>query len=139
MCRKTALFVLAFALWILWMSAPGAARAATLTVGQLTPACSKALYSTIQSAVNAASSGDTVHICAGTYPEQVFINKSLVVNGDNGAVISPVNVVANSSSLTSGQAIAAVVLVAFVFLGRSGSTADSEEPLPDAVRVPSGD
>jgi len=111
MCRKTALFVLAFALWILWMSAPGAARAATLTVGQLTPACSKALYSTIQSAVNAASSGDTVHICAGTYPEQVFINKSLVVNGDNGAVISPVNVVANSSSLTSGQAIAAVVLV----------------------------
>ena len=65
MCRKTALFVLAFALWILWMSAPGAARAATLTVGQQTPACSKALYSTIQSAVNAASSGDTVHICAG--------------------------------------------------------------------------
>ena len=36
-------------------------------------------------------------------------------------------------------AVAALVLVAFVFVGRSGSTMRVEEPLPDAVRVPAGD
>jgi nitric oxide reductase subunit B len=36
-------------------------------------------------------------------------------------------------------AVAALVLVAFVFVGRSVSTASSEEQLPDAVRIPSGD
>jgi nitric oxide reductase subunit B len=36
-------------------------------------------------------------------------------------------------------AIAALVLVAFVFVGRSGSAAPSEAVIPDAVRVPSGD
>ena len=36
-------------------------------------------------------------------------------------------------------AVAAPVLVAFVFVGRSGSTTHSEESLPDAVRVLSGD
>ena len=33
----------------------------------------------------------------------------------------------------------ALVLVAFVFVGRSGSARRVEEPLPDAVRVPAGD
>jgi hypothetical protein len=111
MCRKAALLVVAVAMVNWWTWAPPVARAATLTVGTNIPACPKALYPTIQSAVNAASSGDTIHVCAGTYAEQVLITKSLAVNGDNGAVISPVNVVANSSSLTSGQAIAAIVLV----------------------------
>jgi hypothetical protein len=36
-------------------------------------------------------------------------------------------------------AVAALVLVAFVFVGRSGSASRVEEPLPDAVRVPAGD
>ena len=36
-------------------------------------------------------------------------------------------------------AVAALVLVAFVFVGRSGSAKRVEEPLPDAVRVPAGD
>jgi nitric oxide reductase subunit B len=36
-------------------------------------------------------------------------------------------------------AVAALVLVAFVFAGRSKSKKSSEEPLPDAVRVLSGD
>jgi len=36
-------------------------------------------------------------------------------------------------------AVAALVLVAFVFVGRSGSAKRGEEPLPDAVRVPAGD
>ena len=36
-------------------------------------------------------------------------------------------------------AIGALVLVAFVFVGRSGSPSRSEAVLPDAIRVPSGD
>ena len=36
-------------------------------------------------------------------------------------------------------AVAALVLVAFVFVGRSGSAKRVEEPIPGAVRVPAGD
>lgn len=111
MCRKAALYVVAVTLFMCCVSVPQAARAATLTVGQKSAACPKPLYLTIQSAVNAASSGDTIHVCAGTYPEQVLITKSLNLSGDNGALIEPVNVAANSTSLTSGQPIAAIVLV----------------------------
>ena len=32
-----------------------------------------------------------------------------------------------------------LVLVAFVFAGRSGSVKPTEEPRPDTVRVPAGD
>src|SRR5262249_45122298 len=40
---------------------------------------------TIQAAVNAASSGDTIHIAAGTYTEQVVINgKDLTLIADDG-------------------------------------------------------
>ena len=111
MHRKAGTWVVRVALVVLFLSVPGVAGAATLTVGQKTAACPKASYPTIQSAVNAAAGGDTIHICAGTYSEQVLIAKSLTVNGDNGAVISPLNVSANTTSLSSGQAIAAIVLV----------------------------
>lgn len=111
MCRKAALYVVAVTLFMWCVSVPQAARAATLTVGQKSVACPRPLYLTIQSAVNAASSGDTIHVCAGTYPEQVLITKSLNLSGDNGALIEPVNVAANSTSFTSGQPIAAIVLV----------------------------
>ena len=111
MCRKAALYGVAVTLFMWCVSVPQAARAATLTVGQKSVACPKPLYLTIQSAVNAASSGDTIHVCAGTYPEQVLITKSLNLSGDNGALIEPVNVAANSTSFTSGQPIAAIVLV----------------------------
>src|SRR5665647_408135 len=39
--------------------------------------------STIQSAINAASSGDTINVAAGTYTEQVLVNKQLTINGAN--------------------------------------------------------
>ena len=112
MCRSAALFVAVVALFILSVCPHGVVRAATLTVGKNPAACPNAMYMTIQSAVNDAASGDTIHICAGTYPEQVSIaNKSLQVNGDNGAAIAPVDAAPNSNSLKSGQAIAAIVLV----------------------------
>jgi parallel beta-helix repeat protein len=56
--------------------------AATLHVG------SGQTYSTIQSAVNAASAGDTIIVHAGTYNEQVIINKDLTLQGDSGVKIT---------------------------------------------------
>ena len=39
------------------------------------------IYPTIQSAVKAAQSGDTINVAAGTYKENVVLDKSLTVNG----------------------------------------------------------
>jgi len=42
-------------------------------------------YSTIQAAVDAASPGDTIIVRAGTYTENVDVNKSLTIRSENGA------------------------------------------------------
>lgn len=39
--------------------------------------CTNPGYSSIQSAINAASSGATIHVCAGTYTEQLTITKAV--------------------------------------------------------------
>ena len=59
-----------------------ARTAATLTV---CPTVTGA-YSTIQSAVNvAAQTGDTIQVCAGNFPEQVVITKSVTLVGAGSA------------------------------------------------------
>lgn len=40
-------------------------------------------FATIQAAINAASSGDTILVAAGTYPEYVNVNKSVTLKGTN--------------------------------------------------------
>jgi hypothetical protein len=94
----------------------GMAWAATVEVG----ACKNGYvqYGTIQDAVNAAPAGATILICPGNYPEQVTISKSLTLRGlevqfASGAVIlaPSVGVVANATSLVTGNPIAAQVLV----------------------------
>lgn len=57
--------------------------------------CKTASFSTISSAVTAASAGDTVEVCPGTYPEAVYINKAnlkltgLTVNGSSLVELRP--------------------------------------------------
>src|SRR2546430_6006967 len=43
-------------------------------------------YATIQAAVNAASAGAIINVDAGTYIEQVTVNKSLTLRGANASV-----------------------------------------------------
>jgi hypothetical protein len=88
----------------------------TLLVDDDKVQCPSATFTTIQSAVLAASSGDRINVCPGTYHEQVKVTKRLTIQGiavgnQNLAVIMPTGTLVNSSSLTSAAPIAAVVLV----------------------------
>ena len=66
------IFVLLFA---------GTVSAATLTVDD----SGGAGYTSIQAAINATSTGDTILVYSGTYAEQVAVNKQLILIGvDNG-------------------------------------------------------
>jgi len=61
---------------------------APLVVDDDSVECPTAAYTTIQAAVNAASSGDTIRVCAGVYNEVVTINKNdLTLKGEPGAIL----------------------------------------------------
>jgi nitrous oxidase accessory protein NosD len=72
--------------------------------------CPAATFTSIQAAITAANPGSLIRVCPGTYREQLFINKSLSVEGDNGAILLPINMVPNTTG-SSGAAIAAAILV----------------------------
>jgi hypothetical protein len=91
-------------------------RGATLTVDDDHVQCPRAQYSSIQAAVLAAHPGDRINVCPGTYREQVKINKPLTVQGisvanQNQAIVMPPTTAPNSTSLVSGNPIAAIILV----------------------------
>jgi Right handed beta helix region len=68
---------------------------------------------TIQRTVDLSCPGDVVNVAAGTYPEQVTIPKALTVHGAGKTltIIRPTSVAANTTSLSSGNPIAPIVLV----------------------------
>jgi hypothetical protein len=57
------------------------ASAVTLTVANATSGSCTGTYSSIGAAVAAASPGDTVKVCPGTYNELVTVNKTLTIQG----------------------------------------------------------
>src|SRR5438128_6796374 len=90
------------------------AQAATLTVGNATSGPCPHTFTSIQSAVNVASAGDTIQVCPGTYDEQVTVttsNLTIKGAGAGSTTVRPFSVSANSSSLFSGAFIAAIVVV----------------------------
>jgi hypothetical protein len=67
------------------------AAAATLTVDTSLPN-TPPNYHTIQAAINAAGTGDTINVAAGTYDEQVTVNKdNLVIQSTDGAATTIIN------------------------------------------------
>ncbi|NLU71887.1 hypothetical protein HCC61_04170 [Streptomyces sp. HNM0575] len=75
---------------LLWAAglavSPPAAAQAVIVVGTPSAACPNPQYATIQAAVDAASAGDTIRVCAGTFNEAVTVNKSLVFRGARAGV-----------------------------------------------------
>lgn len=99
------------------MTAPHMARAAEdrdhkpdLLVDDDRAQCPAATFASIQDAINAAKPGNLIRVCPGTYHEQLSIDKSLRIEGDNGAILSPDNMTVNATG-SSGAPIAAAILV----------------------------
>jgi nitrous oxidase accessory protein NosD len=74
--------------------------------------CPNAGFTHIQDAIDAASPGDHIRICKGTYVEQLTIRKALDIDADSGAVLMPSAMKPNTTSLFSGAPIATAILVA---------------------------
>lgn len=89
----------------------GAAGASTLVVDDNRAQCPAAGFSSIQAAVVAASAGDTINVCPGTYAEQVFMPASkpgLVVQATQrrlATVLSPKRFVDGSGNDSPLRAI----------------------------------
>jgi hypothetical protein len=80
------------------MSWQNAAAATTVWVGHCGTVAG---YATIQAAINAASAGDTVRVCPGSYTENVTINKPwLTVVSTGGASVTRI-VAANIASVVT--------------------------------------
>jgi parallel beta-helix repeat protein len=99
----------------LWSLAVIHAFGATSQVGTCTSFTPQ--FATIQAAVTAASSGQTIYVCPGSYPEQVAISTNLTLEGLQvghsglAAVTVPAGgVVVNATSL-GGNPVAAQIVV----------------------------
>lgn len=83
----------------------GEATATNCNSGTDTP------YTTVGEAIADANPGDKIIVCPGVYNEQVTVTINLTISGRGDATLKPSPMVANSSSLVSGNPIAAVILV----------------------------
>jgi nitrous oxidase accessory protein NosD len=106
--RCSILFVLALFLPCIGRAASGA----HLVVDDDKVECPNAGFTHIQDAIDAASPGDHIRICKGTYMEQLTIRKALDIDADSGAVLMPNAMKQNTTSLFDGAAIATAILVA---------------------------
>jgi nitrous oxidase accessory protein NosD len=95
-----------------WPATASPTRSAQLVVDDDKVECPNAGFTHIQDAVDAASPGDGIHICKGIYVEQVAIRKPLKIDADNGAILMPSTMQANTTSLFDAAPIATALLVA---------------------------
>jgi len=95
-----------------WPAAAWPAHGAQMVVDDDKVECPNAGFTHIQDAIDAAAPGDEIHICKGIYLEQVAIRKSLRIVADNGAILMPSTMQANTTSLFDAAPIATALLVA---------------------------
>lgn len=126
----------------LLVAAPAPALAATWVVDDDAVQCPDRTHTTIQDAVNDASPGDTIEVCAGTYTENVVLNKSLTLNGAQAGVdacgrdaadestVSPALIPApRTLELRTGSAVS--IIDGFTFLGGSRAIESTSGPIND--------
>ena len=101
-----------FVVALLWPAAAMGTHRGRLIVDDDKVQCPTAGFTHIQDAVDAAAPGDVIHICSGIYVEQVAIRKALDINADNGAILMPTAMQANTTSLFDAAPIATALLVA---------------------------
>jgi nitrous oxidase accessory protein NosD len=104
-------FSLFFVLLLLLPRFGRGANGAHLVVDDDKVECPNAGFTHIQDAIDAASPGDHIRICKGTYVEQLTIRKALDIDADSGAVLMPSIMKQNTISLFDGAAIATAILV----------------------------
>ena len=75
--KSLALAIVALAATVIFATSMRTTRAASTLVVDDNSACPGATFTTIQSAVAAASAGDTIKVCAGTYTGDVTISVAL--------------------------------------------------------------
>lgn len=108
---KLALSHLLACLSVLFFFSPCSASGPQIVVDDDKVECPNATFTRIQDAVDAAAPGSQIRVCKGTYVEQVSISKSVDLEADSGAVLMPASMQANATSFSSGNAIAAALLV----------------------------
>jgi parallel beta-helix repeat protein len=86
----------AFMMFILFLFSTSGSEAATITVDD----DGLAMYSRIQDAINASKDRDTVYVYNGTYYENVIVNRSINLTGEN-----------HTNTIIDGGGIDSVVLV----------------------------
>ena len=89
------------------------------------PSMATASLGVIQGAVNAAQSGDTINAAAGTYIENVQVDKSLTVNGAGaGNTIVDGNLAGSVFTIGMNNPNVDVALAGMTFRGGSGTIGD---------------
>ena len=74
-------FALTFVFGVVTLSVENVSAASMLTVGNASSLPCTGTFPTISLAVTAASAGDTISVCKGTYSELVQVNKTLTILG----------------------------------------------------------
>ena len=82
-------------------------------------------HTTIQEAIDAANSGDTIIVGAGVYSEQIKINKNLVLEGEMGVIIEAPALPRNVYTLPEASRTVDPIIIVFGGIESSGAISGS--------------